>query len=109
MSSTILPSTVPTFNAWNTVFTSSRAVRRMCAWTGQRSGRQPIRAKRCSAIACRHRCRRKKPLTSTCWPACTVARVFNRVLRAGRDNVRDKNGDKPVRVSRSVSYTFSPR
>jgi hypothetical protein len=40
-----------------------------------------------------------------------VRRSFNSVLRAGRDNLRDKNGDKPVpRKSKRVVYLgFSPR
>jgi hypothetical protein len=34
-----------------------------------------------------------------------VHACFQRLLRACRDNFRDKNGDKPVRVNRRVSYT----
>jgi len=49
-----------------------------------------------------------------CLPAAArqhVRRYFNSVLRAGRDNFRDKNGDKPVpRKSKRVVYLgFSPR
>ena len=92
-------------------------VHQICAHFGSSTHDRPIcgrwlmPVKRRAPSSCRHGCRRKEPLPSGQRAGRMVAGLSRWILRAGRDNFRDNNGDSQVpRKSKLAVYlAFSMR